>query len=172
MLEFPVFSGDEMCFSSLCEARLNELKRKELTDRLGKTQEHRGVVGQLTLDQLIGQARLRRCKYKKCRECLCGSQETEVEKGVGADPTRISPWPAAKSLSHLCRKYRLLCRFCRLCRLVGTVPSTNCGLTYSMAWKRSSVRSRPGPPNLFKHLEDLLSSPLAAFIKNLRPGRF
>jgi hypothetical protein len=54
LLEFPVFSGDEMCFSSVYEARLNELKRKEFTDRLGKTQGHRGMVGQLTLDQHIG----------------------------------------------------------------------------------------------------------------------
>ncbi len=42
-----------MCFSSVYEARLNELKRKEFTDKLGKTQEHRGMVGQLTLDQHI-----------------------------------------------------------------------------------------------------------------------
>jgi hypothetical protein len=41
-----------------------------------------------------------------------------------------------------------------------------------MAWKRSSVRSRPGPPNLFKHLEDLLSSPLAANIKTFVPEGF
>jgi hypothetical protein len=43
-----------MCFSSLREAPLNELKRKEFTGRLGNTQEHRGMVGQLTLDQHIG----------------------------------------------------------------------------------------------------------------------
>jgi hypothetical protein len=54
LLEFPVLSGDEMCFSSLCEACLNELKRREFTDKLGQTQEHRGMVGQLTLDQHIG----------------------------------------------------------------------------------------------------------------------
>src|ERR1019366_6029982 len=36
--------------------------------------------------------------------------------------------------------------FCRLVRLLKPLPSARYGFVTSMAWKRSSVRSRPGPP--------------------------
>ena len=36
--------------------------------------------------------------------------------------------------------------FCRLIRLLKPLPSARYGFVTSMAWKRSSVRSRPGPP--------------------------
>ena len=38
------------------------------------------------------------------------------------------------------------CRFCRFCRLLTTLPSITYVFYSSMAWKRSSVRSRSGPP--------------------------
>ena len=51
---FPVFSGHETSIPGHSEMRLIILKRKELTDRSGKTWERKGSVGQLTLDQHIG----------------------------------------------------------------------------------------------------------------------
>jgi hypothetical protein len=44
-------------------------------------------------------------------------------------------WPAARSLSQICRKYRPLRRLWRLCRLVSAMPSIICALDYSMAWR-------------------------------------
>ena len=43
---------------------------------------------------------------------------------------------------HFGSKYRRLRRFCRLYRLISPVPSIIWLLKHSMAWKRSSVRSR------------------------------
>jgi len=51
---FPVFSGHETRIPEHPKMRLIILKRKELTDRSGKTWERAGTVGQLTLDQHIG----------------------------------------------------------------------------------------------------------------------
>ena len=53
-------------------------------------------------------------------------------KESGPTPHGSAHWPAAKSLSHLCRKYRRLCRFCRLSQLVSAVPSIICGSSYGM----------------------------------------
>ncbi len=47
-------------------------------------------------------------------------------------------------------------------RLLTPLPSTNCRFVCSMAWKRSSVRSRPGPPS-FQSLTEIVSFGLVAF---------
>jgi len=72
-------------------------------------------------------------------------------QGIWAGPTRSARGPRLESLSHLCRKYRRLCRFCRLCRFISTEPSIFCGLSYSRAWKRSSVRFRRELIDLYPH---------------------
>ncbi len=70
-----------------------------------------------------------------------------TQRGFWADPPRLSPRP--NWLEIWCQigvKDRRFGRFCRLSRLVTTYPSTTYVFRLSMAWKRSSVRSRSGPP--------------------------
>ncbi len=71
----------------------------------------------------------------------------DTKRGFWADPPRLSPRP--NWLEIWCQigvKDRRFGRFCRLSRLVTTYPSTTYVFRLSMAWKRSSVRSRSGPP--------------------------
>jgi len=78
---------------------------------------------------------------------LFDSGGTFCERVNRAAPPRVQPGaPLGKSLSHLCRKYRPLGRFCRLSRFISHLPSIFWLSNHSMAWKRSSVRSRSGPP--------------------------
>jgi hypothetical protein len=69
----------------------------------------------------------------------------DVSRTAWAGPTQPALKPV-KSLSHFCRKYRPEGRFCRLCRFITTAPSIIYVSGHFMAWKRSSVRSRSGPP--------------------------
>ena len=71
----------------------------------------------------------------------------DTKRGFWAGPPRLSP--RTNWLEIWCQigvKDRRFGRFCRLSRLVTTYPSTTYVFRLSMAWKRSSVRSRSGPP--------------------------
>jgi len=81
-------------------------------------------------------------------------------KDFGLVPHRPARWPPGVMFCpHFARKYRPLGRFCRL---VSTVPSIIWVRTASMAWKRSSVRSRSGPP-INQQLASSLLSRLVSF---------
>ena len=92
---------------------------------------------------------------------LC--KRSDRMKDFGLVPHRPARWPPGVMFCpHFARKYRPLRRFCRLCRLVSTVPSIIWARTASMAWKRSSVRSRSGPP-IIQQLSGSASPGLVAF---------
>ena len=63
-----------------------------------------------------------------------------------ADPPLINPWP--NLVSDLVSRRTDFGSFCRPVRLLKPLPSARYCFVSSIAWKRSPVRSRPGPPNL------------------------
>ena len=63
---------------------------------------------------------------------------------IRADPPQLSPRP--NWLEIWCQIGVKVRRFCRLSRLITSYTSITYFFRFSMAWKRSSVRSRSGPP--------------------------
>src|SRR5258708_17412249 len=80
-----------------------------------------------------------------CLKVNCPSTSGEQDDGELA---RHDPAHGPKVCVKVCVKGRRLGRFCRFYWLITTYPSTTYGFDISMAWKRSSVRSRSGPPIL------------------------
>ena len=114
-----------------------------------------------------GVTRIHRSRFVNVPRAFVQQAAAQISDGMkdfGLVPHRPARWPPGVMFCpHFARKYRPLGRFCRLCRLVSTVPSIIWVRTASMAWKRSSVRSRSGPSNYFNNLAVAVQRPDQSF---------